>query len=180
MRASTVALVLLGLAVLLPQGIGFRLPQGLLNLDLPRLAMVALVALFFLRTLGSGRLAINGAPRTLTLLLLLAAWQLVSALASEAPGASLVRAIGNALTIWLFAFAFISLAGADSQRPRVVKTLTIIGILLAAWSIFELVTQTKLFPHRNIWEGDELLRFSTTLRRVYPSLDIQLPYMSIG
>lgn len=180
MRYSTAALVLFGLSILSPQGVGVRLPAGLPHLDLPRLAIFALIGLFFLRTSSSGRLPINGAPRTLTILVLLSLWQFVAASASESPRWSLVWATGNLLTYWGFAFAFIVLVDPRGYRGKIVKTLIGVGTILALWSIIEFGTQGKLFAVRNLWAGAEVQRFSPSLRRIHPGMDIDLPLMSIG
>lgn len=180
LQYSTVALILFVLSILLPQGVGFRLPGGLPNLDLPRLAVLVLLGLFFLKGLSSGRISINGAPRTLTLLFLLSVWQFISALVAESPSEAMIWAVGNTCNFWLFAFAIISLAGHKIKHHQVAKAFATAGIILAVWSIVELITQKKIFALRNIWAESELQLFSTTLRRVYPSLGIELPLMSIG
>lgn len=179
-RYSTAALFLFGLSILLPQGVGFRLPWGLPNFDLPRLAILALLGFFVLRTLHSGRIALNGASRTLTLFFLLSVWGFVSAYASESPSQSLIWAIGSALVYWGFAFAFISLADPRRQRGRIIRSLVVIVVILSVWSVIELITQQKLVPVRNIWEESDYMRFSTTLRRLIPGSSVILPYMSIG
>lgn len=180
-RLSTITLLLLGGAVLLPQGVGIRSPGGLPNFDLPRLCALGVIGLFLIRSLITGRMPLRGAPRTLGLLVFIALWQVVAALSSASPAASLMWAGGNALTMWLFAIASISLVGGHEYRARVARTITIVALLLSAWSVLELVTQRKLVPVRNLWRADELGQsFSTTLRRLIPGTSIMLPYMSIG
>lgn len=176
---STVTLLLFAGAILLPQGIGVRSPAGLPNVDLPRLSAIGVIVLLVLRLLTTGRVRLGQAPRTLVLLAFVACWQLVAALASDSPAASAMWALGNALTIWLFAFAAISLIGGDATRPRVVRMITILALILSAWSVFELVTQQKVFPSRNLWSG-EGTKFSTSMRRLIPGSTIMLPFMSLG
>lgn len=173
-------LVLFAGAILLPQGVGFRSAAGLPNVDLPRLCMLGAILLLLLRAGSSGSFPIRGAQRTMGLLAALAVWQVVAAVWSESPRASVIWAVGNLLTMWLYALAIISLAAGERHRERVVRMLTTVAVILAAWSVIELVTQHKLVPVRNLWSGAEGVRFSTSLRRLIPGSTIVLPLMSIG
>src|SRR5437773_294022 len=82
-------------AVLLPQGVGFKLAPALPNIDLPRLAMLALLGLFVFQAPKIRFTIFNNAPRTLTMLLALAAWQFLCAFVSASPKWSAIWAIGN-------------------------------------------------------------------------------------
>lgn len=177
MRYSTAALWLFAGSVLLPQGVGLPLPGGLPNLDLPRLAVVALVSLFLLRTFLTGQVNLGGAPRTMAMLALLAVWQVISAYSTGSTG-SMIWAVGNAVSFWGFGIACISLMQPNVERDRVIRMLFWVIVILAVWSVFEMVTQQKVFPTRNLWTGGG--RFSTTLRRVIPGAIVRLPLMSIG
>ncbi len=178
--ATRLTMALFAGSILLPQGVGLPLPGGLPNLDLPRLAMLAVILLLVVKVTSTGRLDVRGAPRTLTLLAALSVWQMVSAAASEAPRGATVWALGNLLTTWLFAFAVISLAGGMKRREQVVRVLTVVAVLLSLWSVAEMVTQHKLVPVRNLWSGEESQSFSTSLRRLIPGSSIALPLISIG
>ena len=149
-------------------------------MDLPRVAILGVLLLLATKSILTGRFALRGARRTLTLLVGLAVWQVLSAITADARGGALTWAVGNILTMWGFAIAVTSLTGGADQRARVARVLVLLATILALWSIGELVTQHKLFPTRNLFiESGQ--RFSTTLRRLIPgSRGIILPYMSIG
>lgn len=184
-RHAHIVCLLFIASILLPQGVGFKLPGGLPNMDLPRLAIIALQAVFLAHVLYRGKFAVP-APRTLLLLFALTFWQIVSAYFSASPSNSLMWALGNGLSYWGFGFALIVFLGSEKYRPLVVKTLTLVGFVIAAWSTIELLTQHKLVPYRNIWSNAEYELFSTALRRRIPTLDrlydnlYITPYMSIG
>lgn len=173
-------LILFGASVLLPQGVGFNLPAGLPNLDLPRLAVIGALVLFLGRLAMTGRFDTNGARRTIVLMTVFAIWQTVSASQSESARGAMMWAFGNILTMTGLAVATVSIAGGRVHRERGRKILTTIALMLAVWSVYELITQTKVFPTRNLWSGSEGVRFSTTLRRLIPGSAVTLPYMSIG
>ena len=177
MRYSTLALWLFALSVLLPQGVGLPLPAGLPNLDLPRLAVMALGMIFVIRTLTTGKVPVGGAPRTMLMLLVLMIWQVISAYASGSTG-SMIWAVGNGINFWGFAFASLSMMQPQVERDRVIRMLFWLAAALAIWSVMEMVTQQKLFPVRNLWIGGA---FSPTPRRQIPGMEmLRLPSMSIG
>ncbi|MBI3899045.1 MAG: hypothetical protein HY308_12225 [Gammaproteobacteria bacterium] len=179
---SLAAIFLLCASILLPNGVGFRFAPAFPNLDLPRIAMLALLGLLVVQLPKLKLSALNRAPRTLSLLAAVAVWQFLSAVVSSSPKWSVIWAVGNVVTYWGFAFAVIVLIGSYDNSKRMVYALTATAALLALWSVFEFITQTKLVPERNIYLAAERLLFSTTTRRrvLIGDVEIQMPFMSIG
>ena len=176
-RVPRIVLFLFAGTILLPQGVGIRLPYNLPNLDLPRIAAILLAVRLVFVVLSSGKVRVFGAHALFVLLPLIASWQVLAAIFSESE-ASLLWAVSNLITMCLVPLAFVASAGGYYRREQIVRFLTLLVVILAAWSVIELVTQHRLVPVRNLWVGET--QFSLHIRRVMPGLGVQLPYFSIG
>lgn len=177
-----IAAILLAGVLLLPQGVGISLSPGLPRLDLPRLCMLALLAIaavYFLLNPQRFSLLLRVAPRTLGTLAFVFAWQAVSALMAGTGVWSYYWVIGNFIAFWGFGSAFLMLAGHQEHRPMIARVLIVIALLLAIWSSLEFVTQAKLVPYRNLYESDSVARFSGSMARGILGVG-WFPFMSLG
>lgn len=179
---AVIASVLLVGALLLPQGVGIRLPFEFPKLDLPRLSMLALLgtAIVYLILSPQRFTAFRVAPRTMTLLVFIAAWQLISALMVGHGLWSYYWALGNIVAFWGFAVAFLLLAGHREYRSMITRIFIVIAVVIALWSVLEFVTQAKLVTYRNLYADDPTARgFSYLMRRQIAGAG-EFPYMSLG
>lgn len=169
-------------SVFLPQGVGLKLAPDLPNLELPRVAMLAMIGLLILRVPQIKASAFSHAPRTLALLATLAIWQFLPAVFSGAQKWSILWAMANVVVFWGFAFSVIVLAGRPEQSRGFVLMLTVLIVLLSLWAALEFITQTKLVMDRNIYFGLDPQRFSPIPRRrvFIDGQEVLMPYMSIG
>lgn len=164
---AVMATVFLVGTLLLPQGVGIRLPPELPKLDLPRLCMLALLGTASMYLIfHPRRLALfQVAPRTMALLAFIAIWQLVSALMAGKGLWSYYWVFGSIIAFWGFAIAFLLLAGHPECRPMVVRALVMVVVLLALWSALEFVTQDKLVDYRNLYAADPTTQYRSSIRR---------------
>lgn len=120
------------------------------------------------------------APRTLTLLMFVAVWQMFSAAMANTGVWPYYWAFGNFVAFWGFAAAFIVLAGHQESRSLVVPALIALGTVIALWAAMEFITQAKLITYRNLYDGDHGSRgFSYEMRRQILGVG-GFPYMSLG
>lgn len=180
--AAVIAIGLLIGVLLLPQGVGFRVPFEFPRLDLPRLSTLGLftiVGIYLMR--NPKRFEVfQIAPRTFALFAFITVWQIVSAVTVSTGIWSYYWAFGNFVAFWGFAIAFVILAGHREYCPLVVRVLITVGVILALWSALEFITQAKLVTYRNLYDGDPSARgFSYIMRRRIHGMD-ELPYMSLG
>lgn len=173
--------LLLGV-LLLPQGVGFRVPFEFPRLDLPRIAALGLFTIVGIYLVCSHQRSelFRIAPRTFALFVFIPIWQTVSAVAAGTGIWSYYWVIGNFVSFWGFAIAFVILVGHRENHALVVRALVTVGVVLALWSGLEFITQTKLVSYRNLYDGDPSARgFSYIMRRRIHGMD-ELPYMSLG
>lgn len=177
---AVIAIAFLVGTLLLPHGVGIRLPLELPKLDLPRLCMLAMVVTAGMYLiLHPRRFALfKVAPRTMALLAFIAIWQLVSALTAGKGLWSYYWVFGSIIAFWGFATAFLLLAGHPESRPRVIRALVAVAVLLALWSVLEFVTQEKLVAYRNLYAADPAARYWPRLHRAGEFGDF--PFMSFG
>lgn len=139
------ALIILGLLLLIPQGIGYRFSMGMV--DVPRITMMLTVAIggvFYLRHWISARRMVF--PSGSKFIVLLMALISLSAFTSSNPSASSLLAIQH-LTMWfLFPLAFLLLVKDDHDVANLNNGLMVIFIIIMMMVFVEVATQRYIIP----------------------------------